>query len=67
MKHTLEERTDDKQNKDPCTSDYFNWDVMFSPRVSQILSFVAYFSFNFQKFIEPSSIYFSSVTRAVKF
>lgn len=29
----------------------FNRRVMFSPRVSQIHSFAAYFSFNFEKFI----------------
>lgn len=34
----------------------FNWNVMFSPRVFQILSFVACFSSNFAKVIEFSSI-----------
>lgn len=39
----------------------FNWNVMFSPQVSQILFFVAYFSSNFEKFRESSSLFLSAV------
>lgn len=39
----------------------FNWNVMFSPQVSQIFFFVACFSFNFEKFRESFSLFISAV------